>query len=263
MDDQTPALAPKPLEQPRLGIGHLMLWTLGAASVLGFFRAFGGTDEQTPLMQTVMVRYQLCFSLLAGINIAAVIVYVRRFVVRDAPLLVQPGHWLLVNAGLANLGIWLLLGIAALYARWEWEDWSFAGSYQGLNWMAYSVGYLLSAGLALLAMLVLRGPLRWQLVFLASAVCSGVLTWTFGMAFFVELNSIPDQTYVANQVYSCIYPLDQFLGVILLAFNMLADRADGTRQDWLHRVGVVTSILQSAASLVFHWLWQWVFASGL
>lgn len=249
--------------QPPLGISHLLLWMLGTAVVLSVYRGFASQEGTTPEQQGVVVVNHVCLSLLAGINIAAVIVYARRLVVRDAPLLVQPGHWLLAIAGASNVLMWLLMAPAAaislLDKQHRFPEWA-----ASCTWLAYSVGCFAAAAFHIVAMLVQREPRRWPIYFLVSAVFSALLGLVFGTMFVFSLDGPQGamRLYDVSRVYMCLYPADQLTGIVILLFNLIADRADRRPRDWLHRVGVVVTLLQSAAVVVFLWLLNWVAAGG-
>jgi hypothetical protein len=249
--------------QPRLGISHLLLWTFGAAVVLAVYRSLSSSSDMTPRMQSFMVAFQLVFSMLAGINVAAVVVYLRRLMVRDAPLLSEPGHWLLVIAGASNLIAWLIYGLAVgLRAlQGEGQPWELPPS---MPWLPYCVGSFVGAAANVLALVRLREPLRWRLCFLVSGTFALTLGIAFGAMFVYSIDEpLRDSFFAALRAYSCLYPLDQLAGVVLLAFNILADRADYQRRDWVHRVGALATLLQSLVSLAFHALLTWGPAAGL
>jgi hypothetical protein len=212
-------------------------------------------------MHAALVACSLCFSLLAGINIAAVIVYARRLVVRDAPLLVQPGHWLLAIAGVSNLVVWLLMApvvaISVLDKEGLWRE--RAASFA---WLASSVGCFLAAAFHAVAMLALREPRRWRLYFLVSAVFSALIGLLFGTMYLISLSEpfAGRRMYGVVQVYPCLHAVDQLAGIALLLFNLAADRADRRPRDWVHWVGVVVTLLQKAAAIAFQWLLTWAAA---
>jgi hypothetical protein len=268
MTDSPPLTVATTPVQPRLGISHLLLWMLGAAVVLSVFRWWSGDmGSMRPLMRTVTVCNQVTFSLLAGINIAAVMVFARRVLVRDAPLLFQPGHWLLLIAGAVNLVMWLLYGAAmGLKSLWGVSDPLELLPFQFLPMVG---AFWLSVVMNLLAIGMLAPPARWRRYFLVSALFAGMLALVFGAMTLTSLEGpggwslyLPVQSF-AVQSFACLYPLDQLAAIVLLSFNLVADRADRAPHDWVHRLGVVATILQSIATLVFFWLQQWIAAAGL
>ena len=257
-------LADIPRSQPPLGISHLLLWIFGAAIVLGVSRWWStSAGQSTPMIHLLMVGHAVVFSLLAGVNIAAVIVFARRLLVRDAPLLVQPGHWLLVNAGAVNVTMWLLLGGALLLRAL-----SNAGDSQQSPpdvWLPAAAAHILAAMLNVLAVGQLRPTPRWRRYFLISALCAGLLGMVFGA---ISVTAIVEPydgltSSVPLYAYACCYPLDQLTAIALLSFNALADRADRTPRDWVHNAGVAATLLQLIASLAFLWLVQWAAAASL
>jgi hypothetical protein len=231
---------------------------LGAAAVLTIYRWFARNDEASPAMHAMHVANQLSFSFLAGTNLAAVIVFGRRLVVRDAPLPTQPGHWLLVIGGLGNLTMWLLLGVVlamrALAApeqpvRLESGDWV----------IPYAIACFVSSALSVVATVVPREPLRWKSYFALSALTGALLGGILVFIFLDQLLAVGGlpQTWAAWQLFLCVYPLDQVLGMLILFLALAMDRADSRKRDWVHFVGVVATFLQSAAALAMHYLWQW------
>src|SRR6476620_8292961 len=94
-------------EQPprnRLTIAHLMLWTLGTAISLAFYRALS-SDGQFPSdrYKTASLVFGLVYSLPAGARIGGLFFLglKRARGERDFPS--QPGHWLLVVEGLSTI----------------------------------------------------------------------------------------------------------------------------------------------------------------
>ena len=262
MPDSAPQTAKVTPLQPPLGISHLMLWVLGAAVVLGMYRAIGNQSEATRTLQAVLVGNQLVFSLLAGINIAAVIVFARRLIVRDAPLFVQPGHWLLAIAGYSNVAAWTVVGLGAA-VEWLRTEHSVVAETPPYHWLGYSLGSFLSFASYQVAAVVIREPLRWRLYFLISGLFSAALAATFAFMYLFSLEEAGgDRLYAAARWYSCLYPLDQVVAIVFLGFNVLADRVNRRPRDWLHGVGVATTLLQSIASLVSQWLLAWASAGA-
>lgn len=262
MSEAPPSATPAQ-SQPPLGISHLMLWILGAAVVLGVYRWFVGIEELPPLVRAVMVGSQLTLSLLAGINIAAVIVYARRLVMRDAPLLVQPGHCLLVIAGVTNVAMWLLYGASRGLAKLQ----GIVDPVEMIPYNSFSQGaaYAMSTALSLLVLVRLDLPRRWKLSFLLSAVFSGILALTFGVMF-ANSPIVPSdfQRFTLAALSSTyLYVAGQIVGILVLGFNAIADLADRTPRDWVHRVGVAATILQSMASLAFLLGMDWAFAASI
>ena len=263
MTDSPPLTVATTPVQPRLGISHLLLWMLGAAVVLSVYRWWSGNmDNMRPLMRMVTVCSQVSLSLLAGINIAAVIVFARRLLVRDAPLLFQPGHWLLLIAGVVNLVMWLLFGAAmGIKSLWGVSDPLASIPFQFLPMVG---AFWLSVFMNLLAIGMLAPPARWRRYFLVSALFAGMLALVFGAMFLASLEGPAGWSFsFPVQSFACLYPLDQLAAIVLLSFNFVADRADRAPHDWVHRLGVVATILQSIATLGFFWLQQWVAAAGL
>jgi hypothetical protein len=219
--------------QPPLGISHLMLWILGAAVVLGNYRAYSDQNEAAPILQAVFVGNQLVFSLLAGINIAAVIVYARRLVVRDAPLLAEPGHWLLAIAGVSNLAAWLVIAVGAA-AQVVLQPNHPPNLTPAYHWLGYGIGSFLSFAMCQVAVVAIREPLRWRIYFLMSGLFSaGVgLALVFMYLYALDESRAGSGIFGAVRWYSSLYSLDQIVGILLLSFNLIADRVDRTPREW-------------------------------
>ena len=247
--------------QPPLGISHLMLWILGAAVVLGVYRAYAGQSEAPPIMQAVLVVNQLAFSLLAGINIASVIVYARRLVVRDAPLLAQPGHWLLAIAGVSNVAAWVVLGLCAAATQLSAERQTSAMT-PAYHWLAYGIGNFVSFALNSTAAVVIHEPLRWRVSFLVAGLFSAVLGFVFTFMYVFSLDpTSAGALYASARWYACLYLAEQLATIVLVGFNLLADRVARRPRDWLHYVGAIAIILPAIASLALMGLLAWASAA--
>jgi hypothetical protein len=234
----------------------MLLWMLGAAVVLSVYRRFAGQVENKTVLQVVLVGNQLCFSLLAGINIAAVIVFARRLIVRDAPLLKQPGHWLLVITGMSNLTAWLVIAVSAAAQLVLQQNRPFDVT-PGYHWLGYGFGSFLSFAMCQVAVVTIREPLRWRICFLISGLFSAAVGLALVYMYLLDEPRPGSGFFSAVRWYSSLYFLDQVAGILLLSFNLIADRVDRTPRDWLHRVGTVATVLQSGAALLFVWLLAW------
>jgi hypothetical protein len=266
MSELNPTPTAAPVLQPPLGISHLMLWIFGAAVVLGVYRWFWGVADAAPIMHLVLVANQLTFSLLAGINIAVVIVFARRLVLRDAPLMVQPGHWLLATVGVTNLGMWLMYGAALGLSKL----WGIVDAWETIPFRCFpqAAAYSLAMALNVLVAVWIREPTRWRVLFLVSALFSGLLALAFWMMFASTANGLRsgDDFWRYNMAagwYPVLYSADQIIGILVLGFNAVADGADARQRDWVHRLGVAATILQSIACLVFLWLMDWAAQAGI
>lgn len=94
-------------EQPprnRLTIAHLMLWTLGTAISLAFYRALS-SDGQFPSdrFKAASLMFGLVYSLPAGARIGGLIWFAARRMHNKHDVPSQPGHWLLIVEGLSTI----------------------------------------------------------------------------------------------------------------------------------------------------------------
>jgi hypothetical protein len=101
--------APSDASPPiRLSIGHLMLWTLGSAVILGCFRAFDSGREYLPeRVALVQPFYHLGYSLTLGAQVGSVLLFVLMRFSGKRGFPSQPGHWLLLIEGISAI---LMLG---------------------------------------------------------------------------------------------------------------------------------------------------------
>lgn len=233
-------LADVPLElpQPPLSISHLMLWILGSAIVFGCYRWLELPDQRNAASRMLFQADQLVRGLTVGAGVAALMVYARRIIVRDAPLLRQAGHWLLVVQGL----IWPVYFIALLVVYGPRRS-SPAGTMDYDNYARYVQVtvflYLYAAALNAIGLCWLREPRRWRLLFATSAALSllHAVVWCCAAMGMVA-------TYLALARM-----------VIMLAFIgvcVLGDRRQRLSRDWIHHVGVGFYIFANVGSLLIY-----------
>ncbi len=214
------------VEQPPLSIGHLLLWILGSAVVLGSYRwlAEPAADEGRLLFQLD----QFARSLTLGGGVAALLIYARRLITRDAPLPRQPGHWLLVVQGLSWPAYWLtLLSIYGLRGtpQDDQSDWDSFRRY-AVTTVLY---YLWGTGVNVVVLACLRDARRWRMFFAVSAVLPLLHALLWCCLLSAPRLSIPERSFVLVRIavtFAC-------LGVCVLR-----DRAQRVPRDWMHFAGI-------------------------
>src|SRR5438132_3400288 len=106
-DDLPTTLSTQPPPRNRLSIAHLMLWTLGSAIALAFYRAMAIDKQANERLVAVSRIYALLYSLLAGPKVGGLLLFTWRKVRGIAGFPTQPGHWLLVLEGASAMLAWL------------------------------------------------------------------------------------------------------------------------------------------------------------
>ena len=99
----------------RLSILHLLLWTLGSAVILAFFRALSSRQDGLPDDKAwVLPIYHLGYSLTLGAQVGSVPLFVMRRVSGQGGFPAQPGHWLLLIEGVSALLMFAGYGLFVL-----------------------------------------------------------------------------------------------------------------------------------------------------
>src|SRR5947199_309757 len=100
-------MSSSPDDQPprnRLTIAHLMLWTIGTAIALGFYRALAINREgQSERIIAVSQILALIYSVPAGARIGGFLLFALKRLQGQRGFPSQPGQWLLVVEGLSAL----------------------------------------------------------------------------------------------------------------------------------------------------------------
>ncbi|HUE70078.1 MAG TPA: hypothetical protein VMP01_04245 [Pirellulaceae bacterium] len=227
-------LADEPLEvrQPPLSISHLLLWILGSAVVLGSYRWLAepvGDDETRRLLYQLD---QLARSLTYGAGAAALLIFARRLIARDAPLPRHPGHWLLLIQGINWPAYWLLLlsyfGLRGMPQDAP-RDWESIRRFA----LASMLYYLWTAGLYAAVLAFLRDAKRWRMFFAVGAALPLVhaVIWC---CMFGGYQSLIERSFIMVRIA---------VALAILTVCILRDRREGVRRDWLHVAGVSFYIL--------------------
>src|SRR5437762_4596 len=105
----------EPPPRRRLSIAHLMLWTLGCALALGFYRSIE-LEQQRPddRFSLILQYFGLPYCIPAGARVGAVFLFGWMTWRGDKSFPTQPGHWLLLIEGTSILLTWLGQAVAFL-----------------------------------------------------------------------------------------------------------------------------------------------------
>jgi len=241
--------APRTL--PRLGIRHVMLWTLFTAGYLALFHRLGDTSAIS-VGWRIWIGAQLVFdAVLAGASLTAFVLLAYVRVRSSAQLRTEPGHWLLIaNAATLLLSKPMDFAVVSTFDRdvkigVELFHWSWA--YIGLVQMVRLTVFLLAARAG--------GTRCWRWTFGALAVFA-VVECAYDFAMFSRGRI---GIGIVNALYECVSYGNAVMAFAIAAVAVL-DILHRERRDWLHWTGVVTSsgrgILDVIRSAVF-WLAVW------
>lgn len=237
-----PPLPQPPLPQPPLSISHLMLWTLGSAIILSANRTLFQQEMPTESLRVVEVVRSIVMSILYGINLAALLVFLSRAIRWNGPLPREPGHWLLFNGGIAAIVSFLL------YALFLWNrggDWNITDRKLGLYYfIVYGIQFCL--WLAAIVGLAGRRALLWQLLFayqivicgIAAAIGAWMLWESTGDSLGMSLGGPGFGWFLWwSQIQPWVEYVPTCVGICGLALWEFCRRE---RRDWLHYAGVTT-----------------------
>ncbi len=241
MPESAPPLDPP---QPRLGIIHLMAWTLGSALILALQRALD--QKNGAAFANMQFAYHAVAALSAfarGAALGGLLLWVKRKLLGGAPFPVAPGHWLLLIGGVLAAIEALGYGIMVTVQRWQERDFLNLNAYLTLQWIVYLMGTVL----LLLAYYFSRHT-HWRVVFGGMA----------GMEFLLLGLAVVALIQVATSRFGWGGIWLFYLGRILITLNgllaivgVIGDGISRTRRDWLHWTGLATCL----SSVVLTWLW--------
>jgi hypothetical protein len=151
-----------PPEPPRLGIIHMMGWTLCVAGYLGFLSMLALTTKGSPEYPILLGYMGLGGGTALG-GLALLVVWRCRGVHFPA----RPGEYLLVAVGLGHVADWTFEWILSLAGPVACVDpWASMAEIYGLWWQARILGPCVVMGLAYLwAVGQVKTP-RWRILFL-------------------------------------------------------------------------------------------------
>ncbi len=239
--------------QPRLSIGHVMLWTLGSAIILAAYRALVDTWEMPTHEHAFLLVMQVSSSVMYGAALSSVILFLHRRLTDGPVFPVQPGHWLLLTTGVLCVVSWL--GYAAIHgARWfETSDDSAFLTFLLQQFVVNASGVLL----LVLAVIHLKDTKYWRSYFWANLMLHGVqgALGILGLAGCAILGAMS-----AYSVYSIQFGLHWFAAILVLVWLLVAATLDWrrvVRRDWLHWTGVVVG-LGGPILFLIHWAWAYL-----
>ena len=242
--------------RPRLSIAHLMLWTLGTAIVLAFSRAQIAMLEpartsidnfvEADALGTVQKVTAIAVSPFTGLAVALLIAVAWRLVRRGPLLLVQPGHWLLLIAGvtfLKNVAV-QLAGYGVMRALMVDERIELMLSFRSI---VDAMGSAAIAALYLIAWERTAQPPRWRVYFLAGSA----VFWLVAIGTLLIL-----ATNFVEQGQSALMVTIAVLGVPLVIVFLVSfpwavgrDIWNKQRRDMLHWAGVIVVVATVLAAV--------------
>lgn len=246
--------------EPRLRMGHLLIWIVGCAVGLAAYRSIAPPpDMLTPLRLAIEVAYNLAMGMVFGTLLTGCALLAYRRWRGDGGYPSRAGHWLLIF-GLAAAAA---DGAAvAAYVHWEVPDPSYpaypylahfivGGASTQPSMVHQTVGWGLGVIIALVAHLALRHRLdrRWRAVFLVFFLAGA----TLAVGHIIELTLGPrvgpsDLNFLMVHVYAgCV-----LVSALAILAAFLGDRRAGVSGDGLHRVGIGTWLAIAAIQLAMY-----------
>ena len=203
---------------PPLGIGHLMLWTLGTALILAF--GHPGASSKNAIGLILRSTFALSAALSAGGGIAYLILLPYYGFFRRLPVLKTGGHFLLLGIGIQAV---LVLGY-----RYAFMIIGFlAGNLDSkLHFAGWAICYF-AIGAAHLSFLI-GIPKRGSWVFV---VVFSSAKWMFTAVMYLAIYA---SAYQIQRIFST--PIHLLLTLIILALTVvgiIGDQARKEGQDWL------------------------------
>ena len=237
-----------PSLQPRLGIIHIMLWTLGSAMILAVYRAlvdFANMPEQARVQWYVL---QIGYSTVYGAALASVFLFAYRRLAKGAAFPVLPGHWLLLAQGIV-FTVSFAGHVAASVIRNRFD--SLSPAIYGLGqWSAHSVAVVV----VLVAIIRLNDFAYWRVYFWASLVHQAIRSSV------CLVGVLPGTWYFVFLLQRWIYAIGATVLVIWLLIVVARDWRRAVRRDWLHWTGVIVTlsgpvlfVIQIVSSMLLDW----------
>lgn len=227
-------------QTPRLGIQHLMLWTLCSAVFLALTRALNSLDSNFPSGSAATRDVSdVIRGITTGAAFAGSIVLVSIRVRSGPPMLRHPGHWLLFMSAILQLSF-LPLNISRLM---KLGDFGLVGT--SLLLIFYTISAFLPIAYAIAARN--SDSRRWKLLFFTLAAVPVAKVVFFG-GFWLAMRlgyvwfGFPNDFFHWGGV---------FLAGVVLAVA-ITDLVAGQQRDWLHWVGITTHVI--ASSVIVLWL---------
>lgn len=236
--------------QPRLGIGHLLLWTLGSAIALAVNRVLWDTADMPDWYRSFWDVVQALYGMLAGAALASLMLFAHRRCTRGPAFPTQPGHWLLLVLGLELLVGWGTFGPLRFYERLASPIYSgqLVPLCEGLVYGSEAIGFVL-------ACVLVRNAVSWQ-VFFGAAILSHAIHP--GWALFILVSELLGESPPWQSVDG-LYVVASIGAWLLLLAAVGGDLARRRWRDWLHWTGVAVALLETLLAWSSR-LWFWLFS---
>lgn len=246
--------ASEPTRPQRLAIVHLLGWTLGVAAVLGIYRAAAVWHASLDNRPVQMTWPALGYGLAYGTAVSGLGLFIWRWWRGASQGPTQPGHWLLVFAG---IGLLIDLGVAlAIEVAQVWLDPS--RQYVYLAYPAHqAVGWAVGAVLGMIVLLNLRGAGRlWIAATLIVVLMMSANSLACAVSFIAAYHGFPG-TWIW-WVPVCVRVSGEACVVVIVAGAEISDRWSRLERDWLHLGGIVAALALGAVDLSLYapWLWR-------
>lgn len=229
-----------------------MLWTLGTAIALGFYRALAlGGEEHNERITALSQVFGLIYSLPTGARIGGLLLFVLKHVRGERGFPSQPGQWLLVIEGLSAVVSWTGRAIALLFTQNPSEVLVTLSAALIPNCLVATVAY----GVALF---YVRSESRlWKVAIWALILQHAASLFTIGVVVISGALSFPSFPGEFFWLYSTQAMC--FLAALTI-FIPLAAVQDPLRRerDFLHWTGVVTFLCSAALALAAPFLFRLV-----
>lgn len=225
--------------QPPLGIGHLLLWTLGTAIALALSSYWGKRAEIPQKLVQFFNVQQVLFSMPLGAMLGGLGIFVYRRLKGGPAFPTQPGHWLLLVYGVVYLCSWVAMDVLEASRAWlEAHGFEF---YLCYAWISGGVDGLAALGQMLACWRVPeRGRWGWYFGLAAGFdVCTMLVLWLADW----------------SSPYQAVHIGGSVILLLVLIAALTTDLWRRTGRDWLHWTGVGAVLSLGVLTLVFHW-WQ-------
>jgi hypothetical protein len=213
--------------EPRLRMGHLLLWVVGCAIGFAARRSLTPTNLATDRDRVMIFSSNIAWGMALGTNFTGCVLLAYRRWRGDTDYPSRAGHWLLLRG-------------LTVDATWS------ASAHSRLS-PSVSGSIVLMVDLAFLWGLR-RLPRHWIAVFLVSSILAGIRAVGF-MAF---------EFYHATSILmnlSLIGAGSVLLDALVILRAIGRDRRSGVPTDGLHRLGIVTVLALDALSVIFYLAW--------
>ena len=255
MSTVSPDLLPPVLKQhdppqPRLGIIHLMAWTLGSAMILAIQRAFNqqNLSELPWIHQAAQLTLGICNAFIYGAAVGGVFLWMSRLVRGGPKFPVAAGHWLLLIQGCLALLSWACMGMLSLL-----QGFGELGFDSG-NFRAFLIIWLVQKVVPILlwiaAAVLCSGPTYWRVALGVHAISDALCALLLSLAIL--------STFGSNDLFDGVWAIGavqllDLLPALAVLVAAVLDLAYGVRRDWLHWVGVAIIFAGGIVSILW-WL---------